>query len=116
MKWITLAVWLLLFCAPVLGVETNIVTYATSEGLYVMTFVYSTNSVYVPTNEAGHAAGCPHYAATITVRRTGGGVLEQVGEPFRWVYTRGMCYEDKPSALLYMALNNGGWHRPPEME
>lgn len=95
---------LLVWAAPAGALETNLMTHVDGEYLYVIKFVYSTNTYITP------AAYSPHYDAEITVMEVRSNAVVEVCPPWRGYYTVRKCYEDEPAAVVRQALSRR-WRR-----
>ena len=96
--------WLLVLLAwavPAGALETNLMTHVDGEYLYVIKFVYSTNTYTIP---ATYPPGPPHYDAEITVTEVRSNAMVEVCPPWRGYYTARKCYEDEPAAVVRQAL------------
>lgn len=68
---------------------------------FVIEFRYNPVFCTIP---ATYPAGCPHYAARVSVFEVKDGEKVPVCEPFDGTYTGGRCYEDKPADIVAWAL------------
>ena len=68
---------------------------------FVIEFRYNPAFCTIP---ATYPAGCPHYAARVSVFEVKDGKKVPVCEPFDGTYTGGKCYEDRPADVVAQAL------------
>ena len=98
---------LLAWAVPAGALETNLMTHVDGEYLYVIKFVYSTNTYTIP---ATYPPGPPHYDAEITVTEVRSNAMVEVCPPWRGYCTARKCYEDEPAAVVRQALGRR-WKR-----